>query len=199
MPSEWAKSKPIGSLSDKIVLINDHLIELLRNAGVAVIPTDTIYGIVARAEDKQAVEDVYNIRGRHPGKPCIILISEIADVKAFGIDPNPYITTLNTHWPGPVSIILPCKHPELAYLHRGTNSLAFRLPDVKWLRDLLHNTGPLVAPSANTEGNPPAVTIAEAKHQFGDRVGYYLGHGKIHGKPSTVISLLNGKNEVIRR
>ena len=179
--------------------MNDHLVELLHDANVAVIPTDTIYGIVAKAEKQQAVEDVYKIRGRNPSKPCIILISEITDVAIFGIDPQPYLQTLNMYWPGPVSIVLPCKYLEFAYLHRGTNSLAFRLPDVEWLRDLLQNTGPLIAPSANIQGNPTAATIAEAKHQFGDKVGYYLDNGEMHGKPSMVISLLNGKEEIIRK
>ena len=179
--------------------MNDHLIELLHDGKVAVIPTDTIYGIVAKAEKQQAVEDVYKIRGRNPDKPCIILISEIADVTIFGIDPQPYLQTLNMYWPGPVSIILPCKYPELTYLHRGTNSLAFRLPCDEWLIGLLQNTGPLIAPSANIQGDPTATTIAEAKHQFGDKVGYYLDHGEVHGKPSMVISLLNGKEQIIRR
>ncbi|NUQ57357.1 MAG: L-threonylcarbamoyladenylate synthase, partial [Candidatus Paceibacter sp.] len=63
---------------------------------------------------------------------------------------------LNKLWPGKVSIIFPCPDEKFYYLHRGSNSLAFRLPNDEYLRDLISQTGPLVAPSANLEGMPPA-------------------------------------------
>lgn len=175
------------------------LVQILNDSGIAVIPTDTIYGIVARAADQEAVEKVYTVRRRNPDKPCIILISKIDDLKIFGIDPKPFSDELHKHWPGPVSIVLPCLDPEFTYLHRGTNSLAFRMPDVDELRELISATGPLIAPSANIEGNNPSATIDEAKIQFGDSVDLYEDAGRLVAKPSTIISLLNGKPEILRK
>ena len=85
------------------------------------------------------------------------------------------------------------------YLHRGTNSLAFRLPANKGLQELISQTGPLVAPSANMEGLPPATTIDEAENYFGDKVNFYIGDGKIAGKPSKLIKIESDKIIELRK
>ena len=59
--------------------------DLLRSGNIGIIPTDTIYGIVASAMDKDAVERVYRVRGRDEGKPCIVLIADVADIDQFQI------------------------------------------------------------------------------------------------------------------
>ena len=92
-------------------------------------------------------------------------------------------------WPGKVSVILPCKNKEFKYLHRGTNSLAFRFPAKKSLLEILKKTGPLVAPSANPEGLKPAENITEAKKYFGDKVDFYLAGGSLKSEPSTLIEI----------
>ena len=178
--------------------MNNELASVLVESKIAVIPTDTIYGIVARAEDQNAVERVYSVRQRNPSKPCIILISSISDIKNFGIEVTQFESTLASYWPGPVSIVVPCPASEFDYLHRGTNSLCFRMPDVEWLIELIGKTGPLIAPSANIEGNTPARNVAEAREQFGDDVDFYMDGGDVDGKPSKVISLLDGTVTVLR-
>ena len=65
---------------------NKHLIHTLADGGVAVMPTDTVYGIVARAENPTAVNRIYTIRKRDTEKPCIILIGNASDVQKFGVE-----------------------------------------------------------------------------------------------------------------
>ncbi len=179
------------------------IIQIIKKGGVVVMPTDTIYGICADALNKKSVERVYEIRKRNPDKPCIILISKITDLKKFGISEKFIRTnglTLNTYWPGKVSIILPCTSKKFTYLHRGTNSLAFRLPNKKSLNDILKKTGPLIAPSANIEGLKPAESIDQAKKYFGDEVDLYIAGGRLLGKPSKLIRINeNGRIEVLRK
>ncbi len=80
-------------------------IKFLKKGGVGVIPTDTLYGLVASAGNPAAVERVYRLKGRAPDKPCIILISSLADLKKFGVNPNKTdLKLLAKLWPGPVSI-----------------------------------------------------------------------------------------------
>lgn len=179
--------------------------EALRNGGIAVIPTDTIYGVVARAEDKAAVERVYEVKGRTPEKPCIILISKEADINIFctGITEKQK-RALHKYWPGPVSIIFSigdqlARWKELEYLHRGTGTLSFRFPRYKKLTELIEQTGPLIAPSANPEGHIPAKNIAEAKSYFGDSVDCYMDGGELAGSSSALIRVKdNGEIEVLR-
>ena len=164
------------------------------------MPTDTLYGIVGKALDPSIVERIYSARKRNPTKPCIILIGDIKDLKNFSISlSSAQEKFLKEHWPAPISVILDCKNPSLEYLHRGTETLAFRMPSPESLRLLLLQTGPLIAPSANTEGLSPAKNIEEAKKYFGEQVDFYLDGGNIIGKASKVLRLLeNGEAEIIR-
>jgi L-threonylcarbamoyladenylate synthase len=169
---------------------NEKLVKVLKEGKVAVIPTDTIYGVVGRAEDQLVVERIYAIRKRNPEKPCIILISDTGELEKFSISLTlEQKEKLKEFWPGPVSIILDCLDEKFSYLHRGTNTLAFRVPASEELRNLLKQTGPLIAPSANPEGLSPAKTTQEARNYFGDTVDLYIDEGEVVGKASKVIKL----------
>ena len=182
-----------------MIYMQKELILALQKSHIAVIPTDTLYGLVGCALSKRAVEKIYLMKGRTPTKPLIILISSLADLSLFGItlDTNTK-KLLKEVWPGKVTVILSVKGKKFAYLHRETNTLAFRLPDDAKLRALIRKTGPLVAPSANPEGLSPAETIAEAQKYFGDSVLYVDG-GKKKGKPSTLVRPIGNGFEILRQ
>ncbi len=180
--------------------ITERAAKILRAGGIAVIPTDTIYGIVGSALKKSTVEKIYALRKRNPKKPMIILIASPRDLARFGIRPDAFTKKLlGRWWPGKVSVIFSAPSKKFSYLHRGTRTLAFRVPEPKWFRALLRKTGPLVAPSANPEGEAPARTVREAKKYFGERVALYAGGGKSASKPSTVVALRKGKIVVLRK
>lgn len=175
------------------------VVEILKKGGIGILPTDTIYGVVGRALEPKAVERIYQLRERNPSKPMIILIGRIKDLKLFEIEIEKKTKKiLKKYWPGKVSIILPCPNKKFAYLHRGTNSLAFRWPDKPDLVEILKQVGPMVAPSANPEGESPAKTIDEAKKYFGQRVDFYLDEGELTSLSSTLISVEEGKIAVKR-
>lgn len=173
---------------------NKEIIQILKKGGVGVLPTDTLYGLVGRANDKKVIARIKRIKGRSPGKPFIILISSIKQIEDFGLKLKAQDKqVLDKLWPGPISVAL-------------TKKLSFRLPKNKLLLDIIKKTGPLVAPSANPEGLAPATTITEAKNYFDDpansgasKVDFYLSaKRKLSGQPSTLISLKNGQINIIR-
>jgi len=177
---------------------DENIIKVLKEGGVVIMPTDTIYGMLGRAEDETVVNRIYTLRKRNPSKPCIILIGDTKELEKFGV-----VTTkeqrekIKEYWftpsiaegSRPISIILDCTEEKFSYLHRGTNTLAFRLPESEELRNLLFKTGPLVAPSANLETYPPNNNIADAKKYFGDSVDLYVDGGTLHNKASKLIKL----------
>ena len=166
------------------------VIETLKQGGIAVIPTDTLYGIVASARIPEAVELVYRIRGRERAKPCIVLLADSAGLEEFGVALTESETEfLKQYWPGAVSVVLSCTEERFSYLHRGTGTLAFRVPDNQWLHEVLREAGPLVAPSANLAGMPTATTIDEARRYFQDQVDVYEDAGKLESEPSTLVRL----------
>ena len=162
---------------------------ILKNGGIGVMPTDTIYGIVGSAFNPQTVEKIYTLRKRSKNKPFIILISSLDDLKKFDIKlTGRQRNFLKKIWPNPVSVVLP----------RGKNSLAFRMPKKEKLLELLREVGPLVAPSANIEGQKPAQTLDEAKKYFGDQVDFYIDGGELIAKPSALIELASSGIKVLR-
>ncbi len=183
---------------DKLMQDSD-LIKVIKDGGIGVIPTDTIYGLVGLALNKKVVQRIYRVRKRSPDKPLIILISSIEDLSLFGIKvTSAQKTVLDKYWPGKISIILSCKGVKWQYLHRGTKSLAFRLPKNASLINILKQTGPLVAPSANPEGAIPAKNITEAKNYFSDEVDFYVS-GKSNPEPSTLVQLKSDGELVLLR
>lgn len=177
------------------------IVQLLKSGKIGVMPTDTIYGVVGSALNPQTVKEIYTLRKRASDKPMIILIASLDDLGKFDIKLNQMQNEfLKRHWPNPLSVILPCVSDQFTYLHRGTNSLAFRMPKDEWLLQLLKQVGPLVAPSANFEGEKYAETIEEAKRSFKNDVAFYIDGGEILSEPSTLIKVSSdGSYTIIRQ
>jgi L-threonylcarbamoyladenylate synthase len=163
-------------------IYSNTLIEILNKGGVAVIPTDTIYGLVGKSNNKDAIARIYKIKGRSPEKKLINLISAWEDVKDFGIDISRYK--------------IPEFNEPTTYIIEGTS---FRIPKNTQLKELIKTTGALVAPSANPEGLPPAKNIYEAKGYFATEVDIYIDGGNLEGKASKIIKVgKEGAFEIIR-
>ncbi|OGI27680.1 MAG: threonylcarbamoyl-AMP synthase [Candidatus Moranbacteria bacterium RIFOXYB1_FULL_43_19] len=174
-------------------------ISLFKRNRIGVIPTDTIYGVAASAWSKKTVERAYKIMKRNPKKPFIILISSTRDLTLFSIKIDSTAKNiLKKIWPGKVSVILPIKTKKFEYLHRGTKTLAFRVPKKKSLINLIKKTGPLISSSANPESIKSAETIAEAKKYFGNKVDFYTGGGKMKSLPSSLVEIKSGRVSIMR-
>ncbi len=164
---------------------------------IGVIPTDTVYGVVARAADQEAVARLYALKHRE-GKPGTLIAASIEQLEELGLK-HRYLKAVEQFWPGAVSVIIPCADPALAYLYQGKMSLAVRIPDVSQLNELLLKTGPLLTSSANHPSEKPATNIEEAKQYFGDEVQLYIDGGDLSDhKPSTIIRIIDDAIEVIR-
>lgn len=177
-------------------MLQDDESKLLKPGAVGVIPTDTVYGLVACATDQEAVKRLYNLKDREH-KPGTVIAANIDQLTELGIKRR-YLTAVEQFWPNPLSIVIPCGL-ELAYIHQGKHSIAIRIPDDEKLQTLLEKTGPLLTSSANHPGELPANTIKEAEDYFGDEVDFYVDGGDLSdNKPSTVIRIIDDAVEIIR-
>jgi len=171
--------------------------ELLRPGAIGVIPTDTVYGLVARADDQAAAARLYQAKDRE-GKPGTIIAATLEQLENLGLK-HRYLKAVEQFWPGAVSVIIPSTDPKLAYLHQGKMSLAVRIPAGAELQKLLEQTGPLLTSSANPAGQPMAVNIGQARDYFGDKVDFYIDGGDLsHHQPSTIIRIVDDAIEVLR-
>jgi L-threonylcarbamoyladenylate synthase len=171
--------------------------KLIAPGAVGVLPTDTVYGLVARASDPAAVARLYELK-RREGKPGTLIAASIDQLVELGLKAR-YLKAVEQFWPGAVSVIIPCG-PELGYLHEGKFSLAVRIPDQPLLTDLLQRTGPLLTSSANYPGEPVAINLRQAQAYFDDDVDFYVDGGDMSDhKPSTIIRVVDDAIEVLRQ
>lgn len=172
-------------------------VAILRNGGVGVMPTDTVYGVVAKATNKEAVERLYALKQRER-KPGTIIASSTEQCISLGI-PEEYLRKVEKYWPNSLSVVLPLTG-EFAYIHQGVGTVAVRVVADENLRAILEQTGPLVTSSANHPGKPGSVNVEEAWDYFKDTVDFYVDGGDLTGRePSTIIRLdANREIEVLR-
>ena len=166
--------------------VNDaEITRLLACGGVGILRTDTLYGLVARADDEAAVQRIYKLKGRDDDKSPIVLIDGIDQM--YEQPGGEMSNLLNSVWPGPVSVIVPSNHAP-TWIRRGNDSVAYRMPDDKAIRRLVRITGPLIAPSANPQGDAPAMNVDEAQRYFGDKIDFYVDGGAVTDQtPSQLI------------
>ena len=177
-------------------LLDTTVIEALRADKLVVAPTDTIYGLLARADSQKAVDELYRVRRRDRTKSCIILLGSTNDIPELTTEQR-YIYDQLRH-ERPTTIAARVSPDVMPHLVRTDATLAFRVvPSGTALSELIQCVGPLLAPSTNPAGQPPAATINEAIAYFGDEVAVYVDSGEVTGAmPSRIITCTDG-DEVI--
>lgn len=180
------------------MFMKEEYIKIIKEGGIGVIPTDTVYGVVCSAFNEKALTRMFEVKGRADNKPPVVLIADLSDLLKFGAELTDRSKTLiNKFWPGPVSLILPIKS-ELIYLDQGLG-LAIRLPNDNDLRQFIRQTGPLATTSANLQNQPPARNADEARKYFGKRVDFYEDGGELKQVASTLVKVKGDKVEVLRQ
>ena len=179
------------------VVVNEKAIEILKHGGIGVLPTDTVYGVVAKATKQHAVERLYALKQRER-KPGTIVAASVQQLVDLGIAKE-FLAGGEKYWPASLSVVLPLEDTH-AYIHQGIDTVAVRVVADQRLREVLEQTGPLVTSSANHPGMPEATTVQEAINYFGDKVDFYVDGGDLSERtPSTIIRVgKDGTPEIIR-
>ena len=162
--------------------------EVLNRGGVAVIPTDTVYGLAAHPAFPAAVDRLYTIKGRELKKPIALLASDIAAVERFGYPLTGRARELaERHWPGALTLVV--------------GKEGFRVPDHAETRELIAACGGVLrVTSANLSGRRPATDAPQALRDVGLSADLVVVDGvSPGGVPSTVVRVLpDGGLEVLR-
>ncbi len=162
----------------------DEIAALLRSGGIVLLPTDTIYGLHALANDASAAR-IAAIKSRGQEKSFVIISASVAQLRSMGAEVP---EKLNNIWPAPLT----------AVLRRGSETIAARVPDLRWLRDLLERTGPMISTSANRRGEPP-ITIANAlPDELLSAIEGVVDAGPQNGKPSAIVDFTETEPRFIR-
>lgn len=152
----------------------------LKRGGVMIIPTDTVYGLVVDGRNREAVEKLYRIKRRPPGKPLVRLVADRETVFPL-LSSAGQVRILEKFWPGPLTVIL--EEP-------GGGRRGYRLPDHDLLRELIWSSGvELAATSANRSGEPVLTSPEAAAALFAGEVDLIIDGGELSGAASTVLDL----------
>lgn len=174
----------------------------LQAGGVALLPTETVYGLACRAETAAAVEKIYAMKGRDFMKTLAVSVKDLDAAQAFGIFTPEALDLAKAHWPGPLTLIVQAKADLLIDENCLGESgdmltIAFRCPDADWRE---HLTGPLALTSANKSGEKDCVSHDVAMETFGGAIDASLTtDAPLSGLPSTIISVLDDKVKVLRQ
>ena len=172
-------------------------VEVLKQGGVVVYPTDTAYGLAVDATNLSAVKKLYALKGRNFKNPIHVIPPTKAWIEKI-VRLNPTAKKLIENlMPGPLTLVLPLKISGASWkmLSAGTKTMGIRRPKYKLALDLATGLGkPITTTSANISGQPTCYSLSEVKKQFKaakKEADFYLDGGKLKSvKPSTVVSLI---------
>jgi protein-tyrosine phosphatase len=186
--------------------------ETLRGGGLVTFPTETVYGVAARADDSEAVERLRSVKGRGAEKAFTVHIASRSEVADFVPGISGIAARLaRKGWPGPLTLIAAVDDPSAAPVMSGksdavaaaiyyNNTVGLRCPDDRVAFELLKRAGgPVIAASANKAGQPPATSGTEALEALTDQVDVLIDAGETrYAKPSTIVRAGADFYEILR-
>ena len=189
----------------KTLLVNkselDKAALILKNGGLVVFPTETVYGLGANAFDANAIDGIYKAKGRPGDNPLIVHISEVDDVYNLAREiPQYSIELMKNFWPGPMTLIFKKKDCVIDRVTAGLDTVAVRLPSNEIARQLIKKSGVYVAaPSANLSGSPSPTVIKHVIDDLDGRVDCIISGEECEiGLESTVIDVSGDYPVVLR-
>ena len=160
----------------------------VREGGLVVLPTDTLYGIGADAFSPEAVRALLAAKGRGSDMPPPVLVPDARTVDGLATEVPDYARALvGAFWPGPLTIVLRAQPSLMWDLGETGGTVALRMPDDPVALALLREVGPMAVSSANRTGHPASRTVVEAASQLGAAVEFYLDGGPVTGGLASTI------------
>ena len=186
------------------MISNDEIIEaadIIKNGGVVIFPTETVYGIGVNAFNEESIERLYEIKKRDYKKPISVLVSDINMIKDLTEDISETESKIIKEFmPGPLTLILKKKREIPDILTAKTQTIGIRIPDNEIAKKLIEYAQvPIATTSANISGEEANTEINDLYELFKDKIDCYIDGGKSKiGKASTVVKVEN-ENIIILR
>ena len=179
------------------------IVQELGKGKVIVCPTDTVYGLIAAATNKKAVDKIFKIKKRLRTKPLPIFVENLNAARRLAVISESHEKFLQKVWPGKTTVVLKRKAKAKLY-GVDDETIALRMPKYKLINDLLKKTKlPLTGTSANISGKPATTEIEEVCRQFRNRKSrpdLIIDAGDLKpAKPSTIIDLTGLEPKILRK
>jgi L-threonylcarbamoyladenylate synthase len=176
-------------------------VAVLKKGGVIICPTDTVYGFLADASNKKAVEKIYTIKKRPKSKPLSLFVAHVKMAHEIAVIDQKQAKMLRKFWPGKVTAILK-RRPGIKIYGVKKDTVAIRIPRHTFLQKLLKKVNrPLVQTSVNISTQAPLNSLEAILAAFGKNrlVGLIIDGGSIKkAKPSKIVDLTSSKTVKLR-
>lgn len=175
--------------------------EIIIQGGIVGMPTETVYGLAADAENADAVREIFRAKGRPQDNPLIVHLADIADLEKYAAEvPEIAFRLAERFCPGPLTMVLPKNSRIPDVTSAGLDTVGIRFPAHKAARRLIQLSGKaLAAPSANLSGSPSPTTAAHVMKDMNGKIPAVIDGGSCPvGVESTVISFDSGKIRILR-
>lgn len=172
----------------------------LEKGGAVVLPTETVYGLFAKALNEKAVDYVYQLKRRPRDKALNLNVAHLDDILNFSKNQPPYLQKLvDSFLPGPLTIILEANDKVPDWVNSGLMTVGFRMPSHPVTLELIREFGPLIGPSANLSGQSSGVSFKEILKDFGQEVLGIEDDAFLTGQDSTILDLSGDKVKILRQ
>lgn len=177
----------------------EEAVAAVRRGDVVGLPTDTVYGIGVDPLDFDAVESLFDLKGRPVGKPVGLLVANAAQAEELVELSDAALDLAVAHWPGALTLVATPKVVMADWVgDQQRRTIGVRVPDHPVARQLLEAAGPMAVTSANVSGGEETRNDREARMVFGDRVAVYLVGESPGGEASTVVDATGPTLDVLR-
>ncbi|MBT6372852.1 MAG: threonylcarbamoyl-AMP synthase [Acidimicrobiaceae bacterium] len=160
----------------------DAAVACLRAGGVVVLPTETVYGVAALADNSSAVEELFVRKGRPADRRVAVLVADLDQARSLAVVDGRTIALAEVAWPGPLTMVLPTAPGS------DEATVGVRCPDHALVQAVAMSVGPIATTSANRSGDPTPADAASAAASLGGDL-LVLDDGRCTGMPSTVVDL----------
>ena len=172
----------------------------LENGGAVVLPTETVYGLFAKALDEKAVDHVYQLKCRPRDKALNLNVASLDDILNFSRNQPTYLQQLvESFLPGPLTIILEANDKVPYWVNSNLTTVGFRMPSHPVTLELIREFGPLIGPSANISGHTSGVSFKEILKDFDQVVLGLEDDVFLTGQDSTILDLSGDKVKILRQ
>ncbi len=173
---------------------------VIRDHGIIVFPTDTIYGIAADVFSPIGINKIYQVKQRPKDKALPVLIGDLSHLESLILPIGEKANRITkAYWPGPLTLVLlkgPNVPPELS----PYPTIGIRMPDLRFTLQLLQETGPLATTSANLSGSANPITVQDVIEQLDGQIDLILDGGPTPGSTaSTVIDVTGPEIKILRQ
>ncbi len=173
--------------------------DLIRDSQVVAFPTDTVYGLGIRYDREVAVKRLKEAKQRDANKPFPLMVSNIEQIDQVAYLDSAYSEVVKHLMPGALTIIVKKKTVIPDYATNGKNTIAIRMPDDKFVLELLEELGPLLVTSANMSGEKAANDEKEVLKQLDGRIAAVVKGHSLSAIPSTIVDLTTKQIKILRQ